>query len=171
MLLKINLENAFDRLDWSYIKENLEFFKIPSKLANLVMSCVSTSSIAILVNGGKTDSFHSSRGIRKGDPMYPYLLIMCMERFSKSIEEAVSNKTWSLISTTTGGSKISHLFFADDLTFIAREDPDNCTTINNILQRFNSASGQRVNHSKSKVIFSKNCPLEIRNVCSNILNM
>lgn len=64
MIVKIDLEKTFDRLEWSYIKENLDFFKFSSAMTNLIMSCVSSNSTEILVNGRKTKPFFPSRRIR-----------------------------------------------------------------------------------------------------------
>lgn len=54
------------------------------------------------------------------------------------------------------GPRISHLFFADNLTLLATADSKNCNTIMNTLTNFSTHSGQRINTSKSKVIFSRN---------------
>lgn len=90
MILKIDLEKAFDKLEWSFIKDTLLFFGFPDHLSKLIMSCVTTSSIYVLVNGTKTNFFKPSRGIRQGDPMSPYLFILCMERISRGIDSEVN---------------------------------------------------------------------------------
>ena len=51
MVVKIDLEKAYDKLEWSFIKMVLDHFGFPSNIVNLIMSCVSSTSIAILFNG------------------------------------------------------------------------------------------------------------------------
>ena len=72
MAIKIDLEKAYDYLEWSFIRNTLALFKFPIQLISLIMSCVSTSSISILYNGGALEPFLPSRGIRQGDPLSPY---------------------------------------------------------------------------------------------------
>ena len=79
MALKIDLEKAFDRLEWSFIREILIHFNFPSDLIAIIMDCISSSTVSILFNGGKLDSFSPSRGIRQGDPISPYIFILYLE--------------------------------------------------------------------------------------------
>uniref|UniRef100_A0A2N9HM73 RNase H type-1 domain-containing protein n=1 Tax=Fagus sylvatica TaxID=28930 RepID=A0A2N9HM73_FAGSY len=62
---------AYDRLEWSFIREVLLFFHFPNHLISLIMDCVSSSTISILFNGGRMEEFSPSRGIRQGDPIIP----------------------------------------------------------------------------------------------------
>lgn len=79
MILKIDLEKAFDRLECSFIRQTLHFFNILPKLVTLIMSCILTSSISILVNSEKIPFFNPTKGIRQGDPISLFIFIMCME--------------------------------------------------------------------------------------------
>ena len=57
MIVKIDLEKAYDRLEWSFIKMVLEHFGLPENIVKLIMSCVSLTTTSILINGSKMDSF------------------------------------------------------------------------------------------------------------------
>lgn len=63
MAFKIDLEKAFDMLDWGFIYHVLNWFNFPKDWIDLIMSCISSSTLSILVNGESLDPFLPSRGI------------------------------------------------------------------------------------------------------------
>jgi hypothetical protein len=120
---------------------------------NLVLECVSTSSFSILVNGDQMETFKPSRGIRQGDPLSPYLFILCLEYLSLKILEECDNNNWKAIKASRNGPVFSHLFFADALLFCAEVSVSSCLSIAKVLEDFCYHSGQKVNLSKSMVFF------------------
>ena len=62
--VKVDLEKAYDRLEWSFIHKVFQAFRFPNNIIKLIMSCISTSSLSVLVNGYALDPFSPSRGIR-----------------------------------------------------------------------------------------------------------
>lgn len=158
MIIKLDLEKAFDRLKWDFIRKVLTFFNFPPLWIGIIMSIVSTSSLSILLNGNVTDTFHPTRGIRQGDSLSPYIFILCLEYLSLQISAACEAKDWIPFKLSRRGPFLSHLFFADDLVLFARATEANCDCITSILDEFCSISGQKVNLSKSRVLFSSNTP-------------
>lgn len=63
MLLKLDLEKAFDLLEWSFICTTLQYFNFPMSIIKLIMSCITTSSSYVLINGTHTSFFIQSWGI------------------------------------------------------------------------------------------------------------
>ena len=94
MVLKIDLEKAYDKLEWSFIRDMLFRVNLSLDLIKVIMSCVSMVSTSIMVNGEALDSIYPSRGIRQGDPLSPYLFILCIDFLGQLIEEKCSNKLW-----------------------------------------------------------------------------
>ena len=64
MAIEVDLEKAYDRLEWNFIHKILQAYYFPNKLINLIMNCVSSTSISILFNGGMMETFKTLRGIR-----------------------------------------------------------------------------------------------------------
>lgn len=132
----------------------LDWFNFPTHLTKLIMSCISDPNLAIIVNVSASDSFQASRGISQGDPISPYLFILCMEYLSLSIDNECFARNWDPIRIARNEPKISHLFFADDIILVAKANEKNCSTILDTLDDFCFHSGQKVNYEKSKVWFS-----------------
>ena len=156
MAIKLDLEKAYDRLRWSFIRETLDLMHLPSSLVNVIMNCVTSSSFRILWNGEPTEPFKPSRGVRQGDPLSPYLFVACMERLSQLIEWLCVEGHWKAIPVTRGGTQVSHLMFADDIVLFGEASRTQAEVMIKCLTDFCAWSGQKVNTQKSSVYFSPN---------------
>lgn len=156
MILKIDLEKAYDRLDWDFIKDTLIDIGMSTDWVRNVMSCVTSSKLKILWNGKQLDQIIPTRGIRQGDAISPYIFVLCMERLSHLIKEEVQRGKWRGIRLSRYSPTLTHLFFADDLVLFAEASQDQIMVIKQCLERFSTASGQKVSLNKSQIFFSKN---------------
>ncbi|OMO64495.1 reverse transcriptase [Corchorus capsularis] len=171
MAIKLDLDKAYDKLEWGFIRNVLFSFNFPQKWIDLIMSCVSSSTISVLLNGVTLEGFKPSRGIRQGDPMSPYLFILCMEILSLNILEAVDNGDWKPVKISRSNPLFSHLIFADDIYLFGRADPATAQSMRNTVQKFCLDSGQMINLDKSKVFFSPNTKAEDRLSLLSILGI
>ena len=92
MAIKVDLEKAYDKLEWSFIRGMLIRANLPADLIDIIMSCVSTVSTPILVNLEALDPIYPSRGIRQGDLLFLYLFILCMDFLGQLIQEKCEAK-------------------------------------------------------------------------------
>ncbi|XP_061342609.1 uncharacterized protein LOC133288807 [Gastrolobium bilobum] len=110
MSIKIDLVKAYDKLSWTFVNKVLTEVGIPSYLVHIIGSCISSSRFQVLWNGSASDHFNPSRGIRQGDPILPYIFVLCMDKLSHLITEAVSSKAWKPMKdaiTQASGFKVA----------------------------------------------------------------
>lgn len=94
MVIKIDLEKAYDRLDWNFIRDTLREAGLNEEWVRIIMECVETTNLSICWKGDNTEYFRPSRGIRQGDSVSPFLFVLCMERLSHMINMAVNKGRW-----------------------------------------------------------------------------
>ena len=68
-----------------FIEKVMERMGFHEKLISMIMQCISTVSYSILINGVAYGCIKPTRGIRQGDPLSPYLFLLCAEGFSSMI--------------------------------------------------------------------------------------
>lgn len=171
MMVKIDLEKAYDRLEWGFVSTTLLHFGLPQHLIDVIMMCVTTPSFRILWNGEPTDQFIPSRGLRQGDPLSPYLFVLCLERLGHLIESKVAEGLWKPISVVRGGPKLSHLCFADDLILFAKAELSQAHLIRQVLNIFCADSGQKISFDKSHLLLSTNVRSQFGSSLSNVLHI
>lgn len=157
-ILKVDLEKAYDRVDWDFLKQVLKFTGFAPILIDLIMDYVSSSKLLVYSNGETLEPFSTARGLRQGDPLSPYLFVLCKEILSHRICKLVEQKEWRPIKIGGAVLMISHIFFADDLLLFGEASFSQTRVMEYILTNFCGFSDQRVNKDKSSIWFSPNTP-------------
>ena len=153
--MKLDMSKVYDRVEWDFLKKIMERMGFHSKWVGWIFECVSTISFSIMVNGEPRGHIVPSRGLRQGDPLSPYLFLLCSEELNGLINNAVREGKIQGYSLCRNGPKISHLFFADDSVLFYRARLEDVTTIQSILEVYESASGQQINKEKTPLFFGK----------------
>lgn len=114
MALKIYMSKAYDKVEWNFLACILSFMGFSFKWSKLIMKCVSIATFLVLIKCAPTRNLKPSRGLKQGDPLSPYLFIMCAESFSALLSRSLENHNLHGISICNQVSPISHLLFVDD---------------------------------------------------------
>ncbi|KAG7572582.1 Reverse transcriptase domain [Arabidopsis suecica] len=171
MAVKTDMSKAYDRLEWDFIQTVMEKQGFHSQWIHWIMQCVKTVSYSYLLNGTAKGLVTPQHGIRQGDPLSPYIFILCSEVLSGLCHRAQENGKLIGIRVATGSPRVNHLLFADDTMFFCRSDAKNCVELASILQKYETASGQKINFLKSAITFSVKTHKDIRERVKRTLNI
>ncbi|KAG7584818.1 Ribonuclease H domain [Arabidopsis thaliana x Arabidopsis arenosa] len=154
MAVKTDMSKAYDRIEWGFLQAVLLKLGLHEKWVAWVMACVTSVSYKFLINGAPKGHVIPTRGLRQGDPLSPYLFILCTEVLSGLCSKAQSNGTLPGIKVARASPPINHLLFADDTMFFCKSSPVCCSTLTRILEQYEKVSGQCINLTKSAITFS-----------------
>jgi hypothetical protein len=166
--VKLDMSKAYDRVEWGFLDEVMCRMGVHPKWRSLIMQCISTVSFSIPVNGQPSETFKPSRGICQGDPLSPYLFIICAEALSSLIYQAERTGWLFGVPTSPKRPRLSHLFFADNSLLFCRAQARDWGRLSQLLECYEKASGQQLNKEKTSIFFSRNTTPEVRD---NILHL
>ena len=145
MALKLDMSKAYDRVEWIFLEKITEKLGFDRRCISLISSCIKSISFSVLVNGEPHGNFTPNRGLRQGDPLSPYLFLLCVEGLHSLIQQAENSGSIKGVSLCSARPKVSHLFFVDDSFLFCRVNTQECATILEVLQQYEEASGQQIN--------------------------
>lgn len=151
MEVKLDISKAYDRVEWNFIQEIMSRIGFAQKWIESIMKCISSVSYSTVVNGNKWDIFYPTTGLKQGDPLSPFLLLICGEGLSSLMWMATGEGVIKGVKASRSGPRVSHLLFADDCILFEEATRRGVCTIKQILREYKNSSGQCVNFEKSSV--------------------
>lgn len=168
MAIKTDMSKAYDMLEWEFIRLVLEKMNFQSTFLNWIMQCVTTVSYTFIINGATRGYVKPGRGIRQGDPLSPYLFILCSEVLTGLCMDAQSKGLMKGISIASKSHSLNHLLFADDTMFFCKANRKNAVNLKALLKTYEAVSGQLINNQKSSIFFSRKTSQDVRTLMKSI---
>jgi hypothetical protein len=156
MAIKLDMSKAYDHVEWEFLEAVMNKLGFDPRWIALIMECVKTVKYAVVVNGNPAGHIVPSHGIRQGDPLSPYLFLLCAEALSNMLHRAERKGIITGVPTSKKGPRINHLFFADDSLLFCKANLVEWRRLTRILDKYEGASGQKLNKEKTSIFFSRN---------------
>lgn len=143
--------------------------KFPSNWVSYIKACLHSTSFALLINEQPTDWFSPSRGVRQGDPLYPYLFILVAQNLAALLNGA---RHLNLIPGFSSNLRynFNHLMYVDDLILITSASRKTARNVNLCLDIYHHLTGQKPNLNKAEIFFSIWLNKRVSDRISSILN-
>ena len=160
--LKLDISKAYDHVEWSFLKAVMSQMGFNDRWIGFIMECVTTVTYSVLINGEPSGEIRPGRGIRQGDPLSPYLFLLCSEGLHRLIQKATERSDIHGVSICRNGPKLTHLFFADDSLLFCKATTRECEKVMEILLSYEKVLGQKLNRDKIALFFSKSTPSDVQ---------
>ena len=156
------MSKAYDRVEWCFLEEVMRKLGFNERWITLMMVCVKTVSYSVLLNGEPKGLINPTRGIRQGNPLSPFLFLLCTEGLNNLILQVASEGSIHGFALSRRSPKLTHLLFVDDSLLFCRSNRNECQKVLDILASYESMSGQQINQGKTFIFFSKSTTIAMR---------
>lgn len=151
LLLKLDFEKAFDRVDHDFLWATLLAMNLDPFVLSLIQGLVLNAEAKVHVNGSFTPSFPLERGVRQGDPLAPLLFVLTTEPLMRLLQKKCDQGDLVGLRVTQQESLLFQLFADDSCLFIQNSQTE-FERAREAVQIFENISGACLNVCKSVII-------------------
>lgn len=116
--------------------------------------CMEFVNYSVIVNSDRIGKTTPGRGLRQGDPLSPYVFLICAKGITTLLKKNEAGGDIHGIKVYRGAPILSHLLFADHCFLFSRATPTEASHIKKILSTYEVASIQSINMQKTKIYFA-----------------
>jgi len=171
MAVKTDVSKDYDRVEWNFLETTMRLFGFSEQWINWIMGTVRSVNYSVLINGIPHGTIKPQRGIRQGDPLSPYLFILCADILIHLINSRVSHGDNYGLRIGNGVPGVTHLQFTDDSLFFCQANARNCQALKDVFDIYEYYSGQKINMVKSMITFGSKVHGVIQNRLKSILQI
>ena len=148
LILLTDFEKAFDSVSWDFLFKVIDFFNFGPSFKKWIKVFYTNIESCVIVNGHLSDWFYLQRGCRQGDPLSPYLFILCAEILALLIRNNPNIK-----GIIAGNTEFCISQYADDTSMILDGSERSLNACITTLKFYAEASGLYMNMDKTQVIW------------------
>lgn len=83
------MSKAYDKVEWDFLRVMMERMGFVQSWVAFIMKCILMVFYSAILNGDKGDRFRPMIGLHQGDPLIPYLFLICSEGLSSLIRSTL----------------------------------------------------------------------------------
>lgn len=129
-----------------------------------ISNLVSLAFFSILVNGAPSTTFHTTRGLRQGDLLSPFLFILMVEGLGRALKARKVEGAIKGVRPHEGMDPQTHQQFVDDTMLMGVSSVREAREIKDTLEIYKRASGLEVNKDKSQIYYFNTPPIMRQNI-------
>ncbi|XP_039003778.1 uncharacterized protein LOC120130649 [Hibiscus syriacus] len=134
-VVKIDIHKYFDSINWDFLLTVFEAMGFSEVFCHWIRVCITTPKYYVCLNDSLVGYFKGARGIRQGDPLFPYLFVMVMNVLSAMLNKAAKHGIFKFHLKCRRIS-LTHLSFADDLLVFCHGSLESILGVQCILEGF-----------------------------------
>uniref|UniRef100_A0A0V0H3R1 Putative ovule protein n=1 Tax=Solanum chacoense TaxID=4108 RepID=A0A0V0H3R1_SOLCH len=161
VVVKLDMAKAYDRVDWIFLTKVLRKFGFSEMIIDMIWRLISGNWYSIMINGQAHGFFHSSRGLKQGDPLSPTLFVIAAEVLSRNLNNLNEHESFKGFGMPKWSPKINHLAYADDTILFGSAERQSVIKMMNVLKEYERVSGQMINKDKSFFYVHEKTPLVV----------
>ena len=140
MIISINAEKTFDKIQHTFMIKALEKVGIEGTFLNIIKAIYDKPTANIVLNGKKLKPFPLKSGTRQGCPLSPPLFNIVLEVLATAIREEKEIK-----GIQFGKEELKLSLFADDMTLYKENPKDATRKLLVLINEFDKVAGYKIN--------------------------
>ena len=148
--VKFDISKAFDTVKWSFITSVPKAMGLPLQFILWIKVCIPIAAFSVSVNGSLKGFFMSTRGIRQGCSLSPYLYVILNNVLSKMLNKAEHAQQFGY-HPQCREVQLTHLSFADDILVFTDGTVRSLRGVLAVMYQFTGISGLHINATKSSI--------------------
>ncbi|KAI5942639.1 LINE-1 retrotransposable element ORF2 protein [Manis javanica] len=156
MIISIDAEKAFDKVQHPFMIKTLSKMGIEGKYLNIIKAIYDKPTANIVLNGEKLKAFPLRSGTRQGCPLSPLLFNIVLEVLAMAIRH---NK--EIQGIQIGKEEVKLSLFADDMIRYIKNPKDSTPKLLDLILEYSKVAGYKINTQKSVTfLYTNNEPTE-----------